>query len=704
MEDSNPQRRLAAIMLADVAGFSTRMERDESGTFARMLQLRERIIAPQLAAHEGRLIKLTGDGFLAEFASATAALRCAIAIQQRNLADPAPQAADRLSLRIGINLGDIISDGQDIAGDGVNIAARLEALAPTDGICVSAAVKDQVHGQFDVQFEDGGEVHLKNIARSVHTYTIPAAALPPLLAAPVSMPAPPARAPRRRMLALALGACALAAICAGLLLLRQQAVPAAARVAELAPSIAVLPFVDMSQNRDQEYFSDGISEELLNLLAHVPQLRVIARTSSFSFKGKSVEIADIARKLDVAFVLEGSVRRANHKFRITAQLIRAADSAHLWSETYDRSDEDVFKVQDEIAAAVVDRLKLSLLGASAPKSTPIDPQAHALILQANFEARRESQDTNTLAISLYRRALAIAPRANEAWNGLAAVHLNQARYSNWSPGSGPQSNDEALRAARDAAEHAVANDALDAHAHSLLGMASLSDSDIASAAKHLRQAISLDARDPAVRRDVVRFLITSGRLEQAYVLAKDNTRQDPANPDAYNNVAVACYYSSRWQESIDAMRAALALMPQTTGPAHFRIATALMMKGDSQAGLRELEADHSERWRTFGLGVIHAHDGRTDEAERAIDILKAKYERDMAYNIAVVYGVMGKADATFEWLDKAYAYHDTGLGGVANSPMFAPVKQDRRWLPFLRKVGMAPEQLAAISFDYPPKP
>ncbi|MES2297164.1 MAG: adenylate/guanylate cyclase domain-containing protein [Pseudomonadota bacterium] len=692
MEESNPQRRLAAIMLADVAGFSTRMERDESGTFARMLQLREHVIAPQLASHEGRLIKLTGDGFLAEFASATAALRCALAIQELNLANP--DAAGRLSLRIGINLGDIIDDGLDIAGDGVNIAARLEALAPTDGICVSAAVKEQVHGQLDVQFVDGGEVHLKNIARSVHTYAVHL--VPPPRAA---SGAAPHRAPLRRALAGALVACVLAAIVALAWTLRHQG---ASPENATQPSIAVLPFVDMSQSKDQEYFSDGISEELLNLLAHLPQLRVIARTSSFSFKGKALEIADIARKLDVAFVLEGSVRRANHKIRITAQLIRAADSAHLWSETYERTDEDVFKVQDEIAAAVVERMKVTLLGVAAPKSTSIDPQAHELILQANFAARRENPEHNALAIALYRRALAIAPRANEAWKGLAGVYLNQAKFANHGGAAGPQSNHEALLAAKDAAERALANEPSDARAHALLGMVYLSSSVLPMAAKHLQRALALDARDPEVQRNASRFLALIGRLDAAYAIAKELLRQDPANPDAYSSLAGVCYYARRWQELIDVGRAHLALVPEAGGAAHFRVVVGLVMLGQSAAALREIEADRSEQWRAYSRGVVYAHDGRAAEAEQAIALLKRKYEKDMSYNIGAVYAMMGKADETFNWLDKAYTYHDTGLNVMSQSPLMDRVRQDARWLPLLRKLGATPEQLAAIPFDYTP--
>jgi len=301
----SPTRRLAAILAADVAGFSAAMERDEEGTFARVQELRQAVVEPNIAAHQGRLIKTTGDGFLAEFASPIAAVRCALAIQAALSAAP-------LQLRIGLNLGDVIvEDSGDVYGEGVNIAARLESLADPGGTLISAKVFDEVDGKVDASFVDRGDQQVKNIARPVRAYAARSAATP----------ADDGRGAERSL--------------------------------PDKPSIAVLPFQNMSGDPEQDYFADGMVEDIITALSRFRSLFVIARNSSFTYKGKAVDIKQVGRELGVRYVLEGSVRKAGNRVRITGQLVDAASGSHLWADRFDGELADVFDLQDRVTASVV---------------------------------------------------------------------------------------------------------------------------------------------------------------------------------------------------------------------------------------------------------------------------------------------------------------------------------------------------------------
>ena len=296
------QRRLAAILAADVVGFSALMERDEEGTYAAIGQLRREIVEPQLAEHQGRLIKTTGDGFLAEFASPLAALRCAIVLQDKGNA--------QLPLRIGLNLGDVIvEDGGDVYGEGVNVAARLEALCDPGGILISGKVHDEVEGKVEAAFEDRGEQQVKNIARPVRVYAVRTSGHAAVDSKPLPLPD--------------------------------------------RPSIAVLPFQNMSGDSEQEYFADGMVEDIITALSRFKSLFVIARNSSFTYKGRAVDIKQVGRELGVRYVLEGSVRKAGNRVRITGQLIEAASGRHLWADKFDGALEDVFGLQDQVTNGVV---------------------------------------------------------------------------------------------------------------------------------------------------------------------------------------------------------------------------------------------------------------------------------------------------------------------------------------------------------------
>jgi TolB-like protein/Tfp pilus assembly protein PilF len=466
------------------------------------------------------------------------------------------------------------------------------------------------------------------------------------------------------------------------------ATPAAPAVSD--NSIAVLPFVDMSQGKDQEYFSDGISEELLNLLAKITQLHVAARTSSFSFKGQNIEVPEIARRLHVAHVLEGSIRKAGDQVRITAQLIRAADGYHVWSETWDRKLDDIFKVQDEIAGKVVDELKVTLLGA-APSVRTTDPKAYALYLQAKQLGRQFTAEAFAKSDQLYRQVLAIDPRYAPAWNGLATLFTNE-------PNIGMLTNQQGSMRAREAAEKALAIDPDYGPAHSALGWNAMSyDNDLAGAAKHFERALALAPTDDKVLGNTAVFVQYLGRPDESLALLEAVVRRDPVNATALSNLALAQRYLGRYDEAIASYRTVLNLAPGR-GAAHANIGTTLLLRGDATGALAEIEQETSEVWRLMGLPMAYHALGRKAESDQALAELIAKNAKDGPYNIAYIYAFRGEADKAFDWLEKAIEYRDPGISDIVSENLFASIHSDPRWLPFLRKIGKAPEQLAKIEF------
>ncbi len=454
-------------------------------------------------------------------------------------------------------------------------------------------------------------------------------------------------------------------------------------------SIAVLPFVNMSEEKANEYFSDGISEELLNLLAKIPQLKVAARTSSFSFKGKGVEIPEIARQLRVANVLEGSVRRSGDQLRITAQLVRAAEGYHLWSETYDRKMDEIFKIQDEIAGEVVKELKVKLLGA-APKVRTTDPKAYALFLQGRELGRQQTAEAFVKSDALFRQVLEIDPRYAPAWDELARNFRN--KY-----GMGLLSSQEGYARAREAAEKALAIDPEYAPAPAQLGTIAMYENDLAGAARHFQRALALDRTDLDVLRSTTAFLQSLGRLDEALALHEAVVRRDPVNVTALYNLGYFQRQARRCDAAIASLRTVLSLSPGRGG-AHYQLETALVEKGDAAAALAEIEQEKNEVLRMVGLPLAYCALGRKADADAALHALIAKYEKDWSYNIAYVYAFCGQSDKAFEWLDKAVAYQDAGLSEIVPQTLFAKIHSDPRWLPFLRKLGKAPEQLAQIKF------
>ncbi|MGH8135980.1 MAG: adenylate/guanylate cyclase domain-containing protein, partial [Steroidobacteraceae bacterium] len=423
-------RKLAAILAADVVEYSRLMSADEAGTLA-ALRIRRAVFDELVKAFDGLEFGSVGDSLMAEFPSAVNAVQCALAVQQRieNENSPLP-AARRMQLRIGVNLGDVIKEHGSAFGDTVNIAARLQALAKPGGVLISGPVYDQVHLRLPARFIAAGARQVKNIAEPVRTFEVLAAESPGIAGRIAGIFT---RIASRRVRRAAAGIAALVIAVALGLLGREiyvsntgQQVGTLLGSLEQEPtpnSIAVLPFADMSEKQDQEYMSDGIAEELLNLLAQVPELKVIARTSSFAFKGEKIEIAEIAKKLNVANVLEGSIRKAGNTLRISAQLIRAADSTHLWSETYDRPVDDIFKVQNEIANAIVQALQIRLAGGevSRRKGGTLNVEAYQLHLRAMSALNENTKESLDAAGTYLEQATRLDPDYGMAWYAQATV-------------------------------------------------------------------------------------------------------------------------------------------------------------------------------------------------------------------------------------------------------------------------------------------
>ena len=459
-------------------------------------------------------------------------------------------------------------------------------------------------------------------------------------------------------------------------------------------SIAVLPFVNMSDDAGNEYFSDGVSEELLNLLAKIPELRVISRSSAFSFKGKDFDIPMVAAQLNVAHVLEGSVRKAGNQVRITVQLIETHSDTHLWSETYDRTLDDIFAIQDEIAAKVVARLKVTLMG-DTPKVEETAPEAYALYLQARHLGRRGTSGAWEQSTALYQRALAIDPNYATAWSGLAGIYLNQT-------GWGLRSFDEGYTLTRETANQALAIDPDYAPAHAILSsVAFFYDIDLEAAARHLDHALALESTNPEILSRGADLVAKLGLLDDAISISEYVVNSDPANPAYHEPLGRYYLRAGRLNEAIASFHTALTLSPGYRA-AHYRIGVVLLLKGELQEALVEMQQEQERApKRLEGEVMVYHALGQAVASNAALAELIDKYEHGSAYNIAYVLAFRGEADRAFAWLDKAVRYKDTGLTLIAIQPEFDNIHEDPRWLPFLESIGMSPEQLEAIEFNVP---
>jgi adenylate cyclase len=528
MAEERVERRLTAILAADVAGYSRLMGSDEEGTLARLKMLRREVVDPKIKEHRGRIVKTTGDGLLSEFASVVDAVRCAIEVQREMAARNAGAPAERrIDFRIGVNLGDIIIDDNDIFGDGVNVAARLEALAKPGGICVSRAVRDQVRDKLAIPFEDMGEQQVKNIARPVRAFRIllTERAEGPSILPETGAPRPP---PDR-------------------------------------PSIAVLPFNNASSDPEQEYFVDGITEDIITALSKWRWFLVIARNSTFSYKGKSVDLKEIGCDLGVRYVLEGSMRRAGQRVRITSQLIDTATGTHLWAERYDRDLTDIFAVQDDITSRVAAAIEPALSRAESQRVIAKRPEhmgAWDYCQRGFWHVNKGSATDGQAAYGLFKQALMLDPNLADAHVGLARALVVQWNY-------GPVEDFAPLvRQARESALQAVALDSENPQAQYVLAQTSHWAGDVGAAIAHASRAIELNGNFALGHFYLGIGLSLDGRHEQALEAIETGLRLSPRDPRASTwlaNKARVLYHLRRYEEAIETALSARRIQPHAYG-------------------------------------------------------------------------------------------------------------------------------------------
>ncbi len=550
-------RRLTAILAADVAGYSRLMGTDEEGTHRRLQAHLRELIDPKITEYRGRVVKNTGDGFLAEFASVVDAVRCAVEVQrgmaERN-ATSSPE--ERIEFRVGINLGDVIAEGGDIFGDGVNIAARLEALAEPGGICVSRVVRDQVRDKLDYAFEDMGEQQVKNISRPVRVHRVrDAVAVKSATAQP------------------------------------QPALPLPEK-----PSIAVLPFQNMSGDPEQEYFADGMVEEITAALCRVRDFFVIARNSAFSYKGRAVPMQQVSRELGVRYLIEGSVRKAGNHVRVTAQLIDGTSDTHLWADKYDGAITDIFDLQDRITASVVGAIQPSVRSAQIERSRRKRPEsldAYDLVLRAYPNVWSLERAANAEALKLLYQATAIEPDYSLALSLTAWCHAQQVVY-NWAvePAS---ARTEALRLA----QMAATTSGEDPTILTVLGAAYAIVHKHSVAARLLEKALALDPtsawawnRSGWLQTYLGNPDISIDHFERALRLSPF----DPLNFNAYIGIGGAHFAAGRYDDAALWIEKGLIDRPGATWAYRELVAayTLLGRDSDARAGLLRLINDYPD--------------------------------------------------------------------------------------------------------------
>jgi adenylate cyclase len=547
------ERRLAAILAADAVNYSRLVEADETGTLSAFKAVRRQTVEPSIAEHKGRIVKLMGDGILVEFPSVVEAVACAVEIQ-RTMAAHADDAegTGRIQFRIGINLGDVIFEDDDIFGDGVNVAARLEALADPGGICVSGIVVDVAAPKLDVSFEDMGTREVKNIKKPIQTFRVvfeeekhdrPGSAVAP-------------------------------------------------KKAQDQYAIAVLPFTNMSNDPEQEYFSDGVTEDIITALAHTRLFPVIARNSTFVYKGRSVKIHEVARELGARYVLEGSVRKGGNRIRITAQLIDAPTGHHVWADRYDRQLDDIFEVQDEITGRITAALIPELTRTQAAMLRDHRPEsltAWDLFLRGMAELYQESREAMSSAREAFGHAIELDPRYGEAWSGYAHSFLREIDHVT-------REEAEDLKARGfEAAVKGVALAPDSAYAHFVLGTAHVWREDFDKGIGEVRRALELNPYFAEAHMALGNRLDLIGQTEEAVEKLEAGLRINPRDPNRghrFAHLSRAYVSLGEYQLATDRIEEAISAMPNNPD-LRYRLAVCLAHLDrveEARAALQDCEA------------------------------------------------------------------------------------------------------------------
>ncbi len=665
-------RQLAAIMFTDIVGYTALMGKDERKAFE-FLNKNRQIQKPIIEEYNGRFIKELGDGILASFSTMSDAVAAAIKIQQ------ACNASKEFRLRIGIHLGEVIFENDDVFGDGVNIASRIQAIAQPGSIFISETVYKSISNKREFNTKFFTEQKLKNVKDPVRIYQVIADGVTVAHQQVIQK-----IKPKRNVVLLAVSILIILVATyffkGGFTTQKnpQQENPDIT----IDKSIAVLPFVNMSADSSQEYFSDGLSEELLNLLAKIPELKVIGRTSSFAFKGKNEDLRTIAQKLGVAHLLEGSVRRDGNKIRVTAQLIKALDGSHMWSDTYDRQMDSIFKLQDEIAQDVVEQLKLKLLQApTAKKSGTGNIEAYNLLLQGNYFLDKLDKENVAKAVELYHKALAIDSTDARVWSSLANAMSRQS----WQNYIEQQSGYEKARAA---ALKAISLDSTNVKGHQELGDIKLyHDFDWDGAEQAYLKAYSLDPTDAEVLISLGDHKNSLGRCREAEQFYKKALTFNPLKPIIYLDLGNSMSCDGRFAEATTTFGKILEIDPGYQR-AHMYIGRNYLLMGKPELALKEIEQENMEIFKTFGLALAYHALGNKKNADEMLKNFTDNYQNSWAYLLAQLHAFRGEKDAAFEWLEIAYKRKDSWLFWLKADPLLKNLEDDPRHKSFLQKMNL----------------
>jgi TolB-like protein/class 3 adenylate cyclase/Flp pilus assembly protein TadD len=664
-------RQLAAIMFTDIVGYTALMGKDEQKAFD-LLNKNRQIQKPIIEGHNGIWIKELGDGVMASFKTVSDAVNAAIRIQQTC------NANKEFQLRIGIHQGEVVIEENDMFGDAVNIASRIQGIAVPGSIFISEVVHHNVSNKNDIHTEFVKTENLKNVREPVRIYQIKFDGAPPA-------PQRPLKSIERKNFVFILLGIAVMTLLGYFVFQSSKKTNVTATNNEIADrSIAVLPFVNMSNDKEQEYFSDGLSEELLNLLAKTPELKVIGRTSSFSFKGKNEDLRSIAQKLGVAHILEGSVRKDGNKIRVTAQLIKASDGSHSWSETYEENMKGLFKLQDKIAGAVVKQLKVKLLSSSSGGSISSNIEVHNLILQGNYFFDKLDKDNVAKAVELYHRALAIDSNDARAWGKLANAVSRQSWQNYIDQNTGYEK-------ARQAALKAVSLDNNYATGYLELGDIKLyHDFDWKGAMDAHQMAFSLEPGNAEVINGLGDVHLPVGLLKEAEQFYKKSILLDPLKPIVHMNLGNTLTSMGRYQEAIASFKKALDVNPQFQR-AHMYIGRNYLLIGKPDSALKEMEKENVEVFKAFGLALVYHALGRKPEGDETLKEFTEKYQNNWSYLLAQLHAFRGEKDEAFGWLETAYNKKDSWLFWVKGDPLLKNLKTDPRYNAFLKKMNLKPD-------------